>query len=181
MKKYKDEKDHLLDKKYIRREELIKQSWELGEYKEITEDAFLNSWYKLLFVKREQNLSWMQKLRLRQILREFDPHGYMRDAWIYKERFCEALDELNLEEIRRIRDECLDSEHYRIKDFGKTLKRWDKQLEGFCTHSTDEFKFTNAYTEWANNQCKVAKRVSHGFRHKSNYKRKLSARFANQT
>jgi transposase len=104
----------------------------------------------------------------------------MKDAWIYKEWFCEALDELCIEDIRRIRNECLESEHYRIKDFGMMLKRWDKQLEAFCTHSTEEFKFTNAFTEGMNNQCKVAKRVSHGFKYKSNYKRKISARFSNQ-
>ncbi len=82
-------------------------------------------------------------------------------------------------QIRRIRDECLESDHYRISWFGKTLLKRDKQLEAFCTHSTDEFKFTNAYTESINNQCKVAKRVSHGFKYKSSYKRKLSARFIN--
>ena len=119
-------------------------------------------------------------MRLRQILREFDPHDYMKEAWMYKELFCEALDELDIETIRKVRDRCLESEHYRIKDFGKTLKRRDKQLQGFCEHSTDDFKFTNAYTEGINNQCKIAKRVSCGFKYKSNYKRKLSARFANQ-
>ena len=180
MKKYKDKKDHKLEEKYIRVEDLVKKNWETGEYKEITEQAFLNKWYKLLFLTKEENMSWLQKLRLRQILKEYDPHNYMKEAWMYKEWFCEALDELCIEDIRRIRDECLESEHYRIKDFGKTLKRRDKQLEGFCTHSTDAFKFTNAYTEWVNNQCKVAKRVAYGFKHKSNYKRKLSARFANQ-
>ena len=156
------------------------ESTKKWEYKEITEEAFLNKWYKTLFLTKESNLSGMQKLRLRQILREFDPHGYLSDARRTKEAFCEALDNLDIVEIREISDECLTSEHYRIKGFGKLLKRWDKQLAYFCEHSTKDFKFTNAYTEWINNQCKVAKRVSHGFRHKSNYKRKLSAKFATQ-
>ncbi|MDQ7022472.1 MAG: hypothetical protein Q9M97_02915 [Candidatus Gracilibacteria bacterium] len=36
----------------------------------------------------------------------------------------DALDELNMTEIDRIRDDCLKSEHYRIKQFGRTIKRW---------------------------------------------------------
>jgi len=130
-------------------------------------------------MRREKNMSGMQKLRLRQILREYDPHGYMNEAWI-KETFCKALDELDIETIREVKERCLGSEHYRLKQFWRTLKKRDKQLENFCVHSTDDFKFTNAYTESINNQCKIAKRVSHGFRHKKNYKRKLSARFLNQ-
>ncbi len=113
-------------------------------------------------------------------MREFDPHWYLRDAWMYKEWFCDAIDNLDIQEIRKVRDECLQSDHYRICWFWKTLLKRDKQLNAFCTHSTEDFKFTNTYTESINNQCKVAKRVSHWFRHKSNYKKKLSVRFLNQ-
>ncbi|MDQ7022386.1 MAG: transposase [Candidatus Gracilibacteria bacterium] len=89
----------------------------------------------------------------------------------------DALDELNMTEIDRIRDDCLKSEHYRIKQFGRTIKRWYAGIKGFCEHSTDEFKFTNALTEGINNLCKVAKRVSHGFSGKVMYIKKLTARF----
>jgi transposase len=179
MRKYKQKEAHLLKDEFIRDEELIKQNGEIWEYREITEDTFLNRWYKSLFWTKEKNLSGIQKLRLRQILREFDPHWFLWDAWQYKEWFCEALDELDIAEIRRVRNECLESQHYRIQGFWKTLLKRDKQLEAFCTHSTKDFKFTNAYTESFNNQCKVAKRVSHGFRNRENYLRKLSARFTN--
>lgn len=180
MKKYKPKEDHILDDKYILKEDLINMSWDIWEYKEITEEAFLNKGYKTIFMYREKNMSGIQKLRLRQILREYDPHGFLKEAWIYKEMFCEALDELDIQTIREVRDQCLDSDHYRLKQFWRTLLRRDKQLQGFCEHSTDEFKFTNAYTESINNQCKVAKRVSHGFRNKESYLRKLSSRFLNQ-
>lgn len=180
MKKYKNKENHTLDEKYIQKEDLIKRNWRIWEYKEITEDAFLNKWYKSLFWTKEDNLSWIQKLRLRQILRDYDPHNYMKDAWVYKETFCIALDKLDIETIRDVKNWCLDSMHYRINEFGRLLKRRDKQLENYCKHSTDEFKFTNAYTESINNQCKVAKRVSHGFVYKSSYKKKLSSRFLMQ-
>ena len=52
-----------------------------------------------------------------------------------------------------------------------------KWIESFCEYSSKKFKFTNALTEWVNNLCKVAKRVSHGFRYKSMYIKKLVAKF----
>jgi hypothetical protein len=91
-----------------------------------------------------------------------------------------ALDELDIEEIDDVMKDCLESEHYRIQWFGNTLKRRHKQLSYYCSYSSKDFKFTNAYTESFNNQCKVAKRVSHWFRRKDNYLRKLSSRFTNQ-
>ncbi|MDQ7023862.1 MAG: hypothetical protein Q9M97_10365 [Candidatus Gracilibacteria bacterium] len=45
----------------------------------------------------------------------------------------DALDELNMTEIDRIRDDCLKSEHYRIKQFGRTIKRWYAGIKGFCS------------------------------------------------
>jgi hypothetical protein len=41
----------------------------------------------------------------------------MQEAWIMKEDFMDAIDDLDLKEVDRIRDECLISEHYRIKQF----------------------------------------------------------------
>lgn len=51
-----------------------------------------------------------------------------------KERFCNAMDDRDLNEIHDIIKEALESEHYRIKDFGKTLKRWIKQIQNYCEH-----------------------------------------------
>ncbi len=94
-----------------------------------------------------------------------------------KENFIDALDEKNIEDIDRIMKETLNSEHYRIQQFGRTLRNWYDWIANFCKYSTKEFIFTNAYTEGINNQCKVAKRVSYGFRTKNNYFRKLTAKF----
>jgi len=41
-----------------------------------------------------------------------------------KENFIDALDEKNIEDIDRIIKEALDSEHYRIQQFGRTLTNW---------------------------------------------------------
>lgn len=180
MKKYKPKWENILKDEFIRQEELTKWNGEKWEYKEITLDYYFHKSYKSLFLKREENLSWMQKLRLRQIFKEFDYNWYMAESWVAKERFTKALDELDIEEIDDVIKDCLQSEHYRIKWFGETLKRRHKQLSNYCSCSSEDFKFTNAYTESFNNQCKVAKRVSNWFRHKDNYLRKLSSRFTNK-
>jgi transposase len=122
-------------------------------------------------------LSPSSKLRLNQIFREFDYLGFMAEAWTLKEDFLDAMDDLNLSEINRIMADCLASEHYRIQQFGRTIQKWYTGIKGFCENSTAFFKFTNALTEGINNLCKVAKRVSHGFRYKSMYIKKLVAKF----
>ena len=177
MKKYKDKLDHLLTWESVKAEYCVTKKWDPREYKEVTIDYYLNNSYKSLFRLREVNMSWPQKMRLRQILSEFDPHGYLTMAWIAKESFIEWLENYDIVQIREVRDDCLSSDHYMIKSFGQTLKRWDLELENYCKYSTPEFNFTNAFTEGTNCQCKIAKKVSMWFRHKSNYKRKLSSRF----
>ena len=108
-----------MDPKYIREEELITAKGEKIEFKEIKLDYFLNvkGGYKTLFVKREKNMSGIQRLRLRQILREFDFKGYLTESWVLKERFIEALDERDRIELRDVMNEALSSDHYRIKAF----------------------------------------------------------------
>lgn len=176
MKKYKDKVNHFLTGIAVNEEYCVTKQWTQWEYKEITIDFYLNNSYKSLFWLREMNMSWPQKMRLRQILSEFDPHGYLTMAWVAKESFIEWLENYDIEQIREVRDDCLSSDHYMIKSFGQTLKRWDQELDNYCKYSTPEFNFTNAVTEALNNQCKVAKRVSMWFRHKNNYKRKLASR-----
>lgn len=178
MKKYK-EKIETLDEKLFTQEDTINMRWEQAVFKEITYDYFINSGctYKTLLWKREKNLSWIQKLRLRQIFREFDYSWYVWESWNLKERFSDALEDKDFEEVVKVMEEALSSEHYRIQWFWKTLRRWKTELKNYCLYATKEFWFTNAPTESINNQCKVAKRVSHGFRHKENYMRKLASRF----
>ena len=177
MQKYKKKSECRLQAYHIDPNALSNSKWERVSYNEITADYFIEKGYRKLFFYREKNLSPISKLRLNQIFREFDYLGFLSEAWALKEDFMDAMDKLNLEEIDRIITESLKSEHYRIKQFWKTLKRWYAGIKGFCEHSTDSFKFTNALTEGINNLCKVAKRISHGFRNKSMYIKKLIAKF----
>lgn len=177
MKKYKAKTEQRLQTKNFNPNDLLNSKWEVIEYKEITPEYFTEKWYRTLFVTREKRLSWQQKLRLNQIFRDFDYLGFMQEARTLKEDFMDAIDELNLLEVDRILKDCLASEHYRIKQFGRTIKRWYEWIKGYIENSNENFKFTNALTESINNLCKVAKRVSHGFSTKSMYIKKLCARF----
>ena len=138
---------------------------------------YLEKTYKILFVKREKNLSDIEKLRLNQIFREFDYLWFLAEVWTLKEDFMDAMDNKDLKEIGRIMLDCFKSEHYRMKQFWRTLKRWYEWIKGFFSISCDTFKFTNALIEWINNLCKVTKRQANWFRLKSMYMKKLVARF----
>ncbi|MDQ7022083.1 MAG: hypothetical protein Q9M97_00875 [Candidatus Gracilibacteria bacterium] len=86
----------------------------------------------------------------------------------------DALDELNMTEIDRIRDDCLKSEHYRIKQFGRTIKRCMPELKDFVSIQLMNLNLLMLLTEGINNLCKVAKRVSHGFSFKSYVYQKIN-------
>ena len=141
MNKYKNKTEHLI--KFNTQIQFILR-WKKVEYKEITLDYFLNTCYRKLFLTREKNLSWLQKLRINQIFKEFDYLDYLKEAWTIKEDFMDAIDELNITEIDRIIIDCGNSEHHRIKQFGRTLTNWYDWIKWFCEHSTKTFKFTNA-------------------------------------
>lgn len=149
------------------------------EFLEITEQYFIQSknGYKTLFMRREKNMSQLQKLRIRQLLREFDYKWFLSEAWMFKEMFIDALDDRCYDDIVVIMNWALSSNHYRIQTRWKTLRRWKRELKNFCEHSSEAFAFTNSFTESVNNQSKICKKVGHWFRHKDNYRRKLVARF----
>lgn len=178
MKKYKDKVDQRLQTKDIHPKLLRNNKWEKICYREITLEYFLEKKYLSLFRTREKNLFPLQKLRLNQILSEFDYKNYLKESWLIKESFCDALDERDIETINTIIDDCRKSEHYRIQQFWRTLSNWYRWIANYCKLSTEEFRFTNAYTECINNQCKLAKRQSYWFRYKENYSRKLYAKFS---
>ena len=179
MKKYKDKAEQRLQ---LDNPLFVRNSkWEKVEYKEITPEYFVENSYFKLVATREKNLSELQRRRLTQIFFDYDYLWFIREAWVMKEDFMDAIDNLNLKEIDRIKQECLNSNHYRIRQFWKTLKRWYEGIRWYILHSTEKFKFTNALTESFNNLCKVVKRVSHGFKLKDMYIRKITARFCLKT
>ena len=178
MQKYKNAVDNRLKPELVNQNDLVNSKWKPIKYQEITLEYFLDKSYRTIFLKREKNLSWFQRLRLNQILSEFDYKNYLKESWLLKEALFEAIDDTDIPAVIKVMKDCLDSEHYRIQQFWRTLQNWLPWIEAFCDLSTEEFKFTNALTEWINNHCKIAKRVSCWFRYKDNYIRKLTAKFS---
>ncbi|MBS9775437.1 transposase, partial [Candidatus Gracilibacteria bacterium] len=173
MQKYKNEAEQRLKTEQINPKMLKNKKGKQVEYKEITLDYFLEQGYRKLFLTREKNLSPIQKLRISQIFQEFDYRGYLAESWNIKEDFMQALDDLDIQEIDRIIQDCKNSEHMRIQQFGRTLANRYEGIHGFCKYSTEEFKFTNAFTEVTNKICKDGKRQANGFRLKQNYFKKI--------
>ncbi len=176
MQKYKEKALQRLKSEDINPKVLVNKKWFKIEYKEITLDYFLETWYRKLFLTREKNLSPFQKPRLNQIFREYDYNGYLAETRTIKEDFMDAIDDLNMEEVDRILNDCKKSEHHRLKQFWRTLTNWYDWIKWFCEHSTQDFKFTNAYTEGYNLVCKNLKRQAHWFRFKSTYFKKILAK-----
>jgi len=121
MQKYKNKAEQRLKIENINPNDLLNSKWEKIDYNEITADYFIEKWYRLLFMYREKNLSWQQRLRINQIFKEFDYWGFLQEAWTLKEDFMDAMDDLDMDEIDRIMEDCFKSQYYRIKQFWKTI------------------------------------------------------------
>jgi len=176
MEKYKKESDMRLKPEQFKNTIIKNKKWEIVEYTEITQEYYEEKWYRLLFLTRECNLSPIQKIRISQIFQDFDYSWYLAEAWNIKEDFMNAIDERDIKKIDEIIKECRESEHHRLKQFARTLNNWYDWIYWYCKHSTDEFNFTNAFTEGFNNICKTIKRQSHWFKLKDNYIKKIFVR-----
>jgi hypothetical protein len=126
LKKYKRQVDRRLKTADIHSNSLKGKNGIPFIYREIILEYFLEKKYLSLFRTREKNLFNYQKLRLNQILMEFDYKNFLKEAWLIKESFFEALDEKDIESIDTIIKQCRESEHYRIQQFGRTLSNWYK-------------------------------------------------------
>ena len=84
-----------------------------------------------------------------------------------------AIDEKDIKKVDQIILECKESELHRLQQFARTLNNWYEWILWYCKHSTDNFKFTNAFTEWYNNHCKKIKRQGYWFKIKDNYFKKI--------
>ena len=70
----------------------------------------------------------------------------------------DAIDSRDMNEVNRIMREYRSCEHHRLSSLGEHLQTGILESSDIVKHSTDDFKFTNAFTECTNNLCKVAKR-----------------------
>lgn len=173
IQKYKQESEMRLKPEQFKNQTFTNKKWEKMAYSEITQEYYQESWYRTLFLKREKNLSPLQKVRISQIFRDFDYNWYLAEAWNIKEDFMNAMDERDMKKIDEIIKDCRESEHHRLQQFARTLNNWYDWIKGYCEHSTDEFTFTNAFSEAYNNTAKTTKKQAHWFKIKNSYFKKL--------
>ncbi len=137
-------------------------------YKPITLWFFLSKRYSSLLLKKEENLSEKQYDRLQQIFYEFDPCGYLQQAWQGKETLSKAISSKSIETIDTVIESFKKSVHYKVKTVGKTLTKRRDEIKNFFT-----IQITNAFTEWKNTKAKLFKRMAYGYRKKDNYIKRL--------
>jgi transposase len=90
----------------------------------------------------QKKLTEKQKHRLNQILFEFDPKGYLRDAYLAKELFNEAVDTKDISLLEKVINGLKASLHYKVKTCGETLEKWKAEIINFF-----KTNLSNAFTE----------------------------------
>jgi transposase len=137
--------------------EHILKNGEIQSYVEIKQ--------RLIFLKAAERLTPKQQEFISTLLKRCK---YLREAWLNKELLRESLQNKDEELLRKVREDCLASDQYRIRQFGRTLKRWFQAILNFF-----KLNITNAFTEGKNNKAKVFKRIAYGYRNKDSYIRRL--------
>lgn len=84
-------------------------------YKAITLGHFLSCKYQSLLLLSEEKLTIKQAHRLNQILHEFDPKGYLKEAYCAKELFFEALKNKDQSLLTKVITDMLSSLQYKIE------------------------------------------------------------------
>ena len=138
------------------------------EYKPITLGFFLSKRYNNLLLMKEENLTPKQKHRLNQILFEFDPRWYMREAYLWKEMLNEAVKNKDMSLIEKLISDFKSSIQYKIKTCWNTLGKWKDEIKNFF-----DTGITNAFTEWKNTKAKLLKRMAYWYKNKDNYMKRL--------
>lgn len=137
-------------------------------YRPITLGFFLSKKYSNLLLLKEERLTVKQKHRLNQILFEFDPRWYLREAYLWKEMLNEAIQNKDMSLIQKLIDDFKGSIQYKIKTCWNTLEKWKDEIQNFL-----ETWITNAFTEWKNTKAKLLKRMAYWYKNKDNYIKRL--------
>lgn len=137
-------------------------------YKPITLGFFLSKKYRNLLLTKKENLTEKQFDRLQQILCEFDPCWYMKQARDWKELLYEAMDQKSKTKIKQIIKSFRKSIHYKIETVWKTINKRKQEIFNYF-----EINITNAFTEWKNTKVKLFKRMAYGYNKKENYMKRL--------
>lgn len=138
------------------------------EYKPITLWYFLSKKYIDLLLMKSEDLTNKQKHRLNQILFEFDPKWYLKEAYLWKELLNEAVKTKDMSLIEKLISDFKSSIQYKIQTCANTLEKWKDEIKNFF-----ETWITNAFTEWKNTKAKLLKRMAYWYKSKTNYIKRL--------
>lgn len=152
---------------------LIQQfNWHMGELRQaFTERTF--SIPKKLLEKNREDLTEEEHAKLKIIFKRYPP---LKEFWVMKELMRKIYRLKNPEVAKRQFQDLLNGLEFdhrlRWQQLYKTLLRWKEPILNYFT-----FKVTNAYTEGVHTRIKLLKRISYGFRNKTNYIAKMTLAF----
>jgi len=127
---------------------------------------------KRLFEKNREDLDKKEKETLKEIFKRYPP---IEELWKIKE-FVRTMyrikDPAKAREKYQILLAGLDDSRHRWQSIRKTLIRWQEPILNYF-----DLRITNAYTEGVHTRIKLLKRISYGFRNKTNYIAKMTLAF----
>lgn len=147
-------------------------NWHLGELRRV----YTSQHYPLptkLLEKNKEHLTPKERKMLRQIGKQYPA---IEELWRLKEWMRAWHQRKNAEGAREhyriMLDGLLDDRRPRWQTLHATLYSWQPQITNYFTH-----RVTNAYTEGVHTKIKLLKRISYGFKNKSNYIAKMTLAF----
>lgn len=128
---------------------------------------------KQLFEKNKEVLTQAERALLKEIFRRYPA---IAELWRIKEIMRRIYRYRDPQEARRHYESLLEGlvgdTRPRFAGIYRTLKRWKNDILNYHTH-----RITNGYTEGVHTRIKLLKRVSYGFRNKTNYIAKMTLAF----
>ena len=128
---------------------------------------------KQLFEKNKEVLTGAERAQLKRIFRSYPAIG---ELWRIKEIMRRIYRYRDPQEARRHYQSLVDGlagdTRPRFAALYRTLKRWRDDILNYHTH-----RITNGYTEGVHTRIKLLKRISYGFRNKTNYIAKMTLAF----
>ncbi len=137
-------------------------------YKAITLWFYLSKRYVSLLLLNQEKLTEKQKHRVNQILTEFDPCWYMKQAYEWKEMIMKGIKEKDEGMLGKLIEKFKKSVHYKIETVWRTIKKWEQEIRNLL-----KTWITNAFTEWKNTKAKLYKRMAYWYKIKANYMKRL--------
>jgi len=169
-------------KRHLPKADVVVDKFHVVSYANKTQDEVRSivvgkGWHvrKILFLGKEK-MDEKQKRRLEIIFDKFKNFPSLYEAYFIKERlrdFYRLPDKQKAKkELLKIIMFCECSNSRFIKDFSKTLKRWEIYVLNYFNNFS-----TNAFTKRVHTKIKIIKRISFGFKNITNYIAKVTLAF----